>query len=254
MASTMFGSPQNLRVLLADVSSVDRHGVAAAEARRVLPFITISREPGIDAAALGNAVVDALNEAEDDAYHRLGRPKPPQPWTGWDREGLQRVCRDAGLNREAVASLEESNRSWLGDFFAGLSSQNNVGGTDQDVVFRHIAEAVMALAEMGRTVIVGCGAALLTRNLRGGVHVRLVAPDDYRVARVAAEMRSTTDVATRHLRELDRNRDGFFRRYWPREPLRPDHFALTINVREVPTDIAVETIVKLVNRAGRGQG
>lgn len=251
MTSSMLGSAQNLRVLLADVRSVPQHGVATLQKRATLPFITISREPGIDAAELGNAVVDALNDADQDAYHRLGRPKPPQPWTGWDREGLQRVSRDAGLNRDAVASLEESKRSWLSDFFGGLSSQDNVGGTDQDVVFRHVATAVMALAEMGRTVLVGCGAALLTRQLAGGVHIRLIAPYEYRLNRLAEEMRAPAEVAARRLRELDRNREAFFKRYWPREPLRPDHFTVTFNVAQVPTEVAVGTIIRLVERIGR---
>jgi hypothetical protein len=83
------------------------------------------------------------------------------------------------------------------------------------------------------------------------VHIRLVAPYEYRLNRIAEDMHAPAEVAARRLRELDRNREAFFKRYWPREPLRPDHFTATFNVAQVPTEIAVGMIMRLVERSAR---
>ena len=42
---------------------------------------------------------------------------------------------------------------------------------------------VRALAEVGRVIIVGRGGVFITRDLPGGIHVRLVAPREWRVRR-----------------------------------------------------------------------
>lgn len=246
MTTSMIGSPQHLRALLADVSSMPLgHGFRSREAPgKTRAFVTISREPGIPAGTLGNALVDALNEALPAVE------EGEAAWSGWDRELVEKVAHDTGLSRDVLESLEESNRSWLTDFFSGLSADNHATQPDADAVFRRVATTVSALAGFGRTVIVGCGAVLITGRLPAGVHVRLVAPTNYRILRLAEQTHLSPDKAAHRLAELDRNRAAFFKRYWPNEPLTPEHFTITLNAATVPADLAVETIVKLVKRAG----
>lgn len=244
MPASIIGSPQNLRALLADVRSMpfDRAAPSPSAPATPRPFVTISREPGIPASDLGNALVEALNTAMPPADDREAA------WSGWDRELVEKVAHDTGLSRDMIEALEESNRSWLTDFFSGLSGDDRSTQPDADAAFRRVAGTVGALAEFGRTVIVGCGGVFITRHLPSGIHVRLVAPEEYRVARLAEAMHLTPAKAAQRLAELDRNRQAFFKRHWPNEELKPELFTLTVNAATVPMDLAVETIVKLVRR------
>jgi hypothetical protein len=238
-------SPANLRVLLADVKTAqvperDRPASAKLQTR---PFVTLSREPGAGALPLAQKLVERLN--------LIDPPDEPgeQPWTAWDREVLEKVADDHHLSAEVLDALEESTQSWLADFFSGMSAS---GPTvpDRDAVFRKVANTVSALAQMGRAIIVGYGGVLLGKRLPSGVHVRLVAPLDFRIQRMAEFMRSSTEKAAARISELERNRAAFFKRYWPREPLRADHFTLTINTAAIDTDLAAELIARVVKARG----
>jgi cytidylate kinase len=243
----MIGSPEHLRAVLADIRTMPLKPDSPAGARTQTPFVTLSREPGAGAVTLGSLLVDALNRvlpATDEAT---------PPWAGWDRDVVEQVARETGVGRDVIESIEERNRNWLNDFFGGLSTDDHGAGLDSDALFRRIASTIRALAQRGRAVIVGCGGVLLTQRLPAGVHVRLVAPLNFRIMRLSESLHLAPDKAAHRLADLDRNRQAFFKRFWPNEPLKPEHFALTINTERVTSSLAVEMIISLVREVMRGE-
>lgn len=241
MLASLLGSPQNLRALLAAAKTVDLQGRSHGRPRVVEPFVTISREPGAGDLELARAVLSVLNETE----------KADPPWTGWDRELVEKVAADHHLSKEVVESLEQTHRSWLAELFEGFSTADRPGLADRDAVYRHVANTVTSLAQMGRCIIIGAGSVLLTQRMPGGIHIRLVASPEYRLQRLAEQLHLPPDKAARRLRELESIRDDLFRRYFPRQPLRPDHFTLTINTERVPIETAAQMVVKLIHEAQR---
>ena len=203
--------------------------------RTAAPFVTISRQAGAGGRSLAAALVGRLNDQRD------GGPA----WTVWDHELVGKVAQDHHLPERLVEGLEDARHDWFREVLESVSASGGPGA-DEFKVYRRIAATVRALAEAGRVVIVGRGGVHLTRNLAGGVHVRLVAPWEYRVEHLARQYCIPEDVAAERLRILDRNRESFHRRYWPGQPLAPELFTLTLNAAAAPPEALAECVLPLV--------
>lgn len=207
-----------------------RHGPPAE------PFITISREAGAGARTLAQQIVQRLNDAFPGE----------RPWTAWDRELVEKVAADHNLSAPLIESLEYANRSLLSDFLGSLSFSDDPSAADEAKVYGRVARTIRALAQAGRVVIVGRGGVFITRTMPGAIHVRLVAPLEHRIEFMSKHHQMSAKDAKRYVRELDRNRRMFFRRYWPEETLDPERFALTINAAQVELEPTLDIFVALV--------
>jgi len=202
------------------------------------PFITLSREAGAGAWTLAQKLVESLN-ADDPG----GRP-----WTCWDRELVEKVCADHHLSKELIDSLEDTSHSWLGDFLGSLSFSDSQPLMDEARAYNRVAATIRALAQAGRVVIVGRGGVFITRRMPGGIHVRLVAPLEYRIGFMAQLLNLSADAARVRVREMERNRSAFYKRYWPGESLSAETFTMTINTAMVDLRTMIETIKVLTRQ------
>lgn len=208
------------------------------------PFITISRQGGAGGKTLGHRLVERLNQIDP------GEP----PWSAWDRELVEKIAADHHISKTLVESLQDISRTWLQEFLAGFSFAS---AEESEVrIYRRVAATIRALAQVGRVVIVGQGGVYITRSMPGGIHLRLVAPEPYRIDFMMRNHNMTREAATTHVRETERNRNAFFKRYWPNESLGPESFALTINVAAMDEERMVDCILPLVTQAvgSRRQG
>ena len=117
------------------------------------------------------------------------------PWKVWDNELVERVAAEHHLPASRVAELEDQQPSWLEEALGGLAIAGN--HPEEVTIFRRVATAIRALAELGRVVIVGRGAVFVTGDMPAGVHLRLVAPVGFRVASTAAAKGVSPDEAGR---------------------------------------------------------
>jgi len=116
------------------------------------------------------------------------------------------------------------------------------------------ARTIRALATAGPTVIVGRGGVYATSDLPGGVHVRLVAPVESRVAHMAQQMNVPKETAAAEVRRLDRDREAFHRRYWPGQALLPEIFTATFNTAAATENQMVNCILALLPAGAAGSG
>src|SRR5581483_249775 len=191
--------------------------------------------PGAGAIDVGRAFVDAMNQ---DALE-------DQAWTCWERELVEKVAADHHLSTRLIEELEENNHSWISSFFSSLSFTDSVAH-DEDAIYHKVKRTIEALASAGRVVIIGRGGVFITRHLRGGIHLRLVAPFKDRVAFIAEKMHLTERAAGMQIREWERHRRQFFKMHWPHETVDPEHFAVTINTAEVQHEQIVQMLRGLV--------
>ena len=212
-----------------------------AEARDAAPFVTVSRQADAGGRTLARALADRLNR--DDPSGR--------PWTVWDHDLVEKVAREEHIPVSLVESLEAEgpHRSMFQDFLASLSAKNDAADLDEFQVYRRVARATRTLARAGRAVIVGCGGVYATFDLPGGVHVRLVAPLEHRIGRMAQAWQTSQEEAAREVHRLDRYRETFHRRYWHDKALLPEIFTLTINSARVDEDRMVECVVPLIPKS-----
>jgi hypothetical protein len=238
MPTIIHTSPDtHIRPILAAVRALGLpHPASTAAAGRHSPFVTISREAGAGGLTLAQGLVEYLSSLEPDS----------PPWTAWDRELAQRVAEEHHVNRTLVETLEERGQNWLSELLGGLSMSDAANEPGEWRVFWRTAATIRAIAQTGRCVIVGRGACFITSGMPGGVHVRLIAPLDYRITNYARMFNLTEAEATRRVRELDHNRQAFFRRYWPKRSLGPEAFTAVYNTAQIDGEHLVRSVAALL--------
>lgn len=229
-----------LAALRAGVHQQSHRGDDAKGRQLHRPFITISRQAGAGGRSFAQQLVSRLNEIDPG----------DMPWTVWDNELIERVAAEYQPPVAKVAALEDERPSWLEQALGGLALGSTAGHPDELKVYHRVATTIRALAEIGRVVIVGRGAALITHDMPGGVPLRLIAPLDYRIAATAKTRGITAEAAAEWVREKDGNRGAFYRRHWPNHPLVPEDFTATFNTAALGGDQLVESVLPLIGIKG----
>ena len=115
-----------------------------------------------------------------------------------------------------------------------------------------VADAIFHLAQMGRVILAGRAANVITRPLSGGLRVRLVAPTHVRVARLAALRQCPPEDAARHVAQVDHARRRYFRARTGCDIEDAHLYDLTINTENLsPPAIARLVVTALVDRMER---
>jgi hypothetical protein len=200
---------------------------------RAVPFVTIAQQVGAESADLPRRLAERLTARDGGGDGNT--------WLSWDEELIDKVSADAHIPADVIQSLETSGHSWLDDLLGGIA-----GRTDELAVFHRVRDTVRKLAEQGRAILVGHGSSYLTRDLPGGVHVRLYAPQDVRVEHVARRFDLTPPRALKHMRQLDRQRAAFFARFFPDQPLAPERFSAELNTAALDGRQVVEAILAMM--------
>ena len=202
-----------------------------------LPFVTISRQAGAGGETLAKRLVDRLNAVD---------PAGALAWTTWDRELVQKVAAEYHVPEPLVESIGSGGRSLWREFLDGFQSISDPQHLDEFQLYRRVAAIIRSLAHAGRAVVVGRGGVYATNDIPGGVHVRLVAPLEYRIERMARVRNVSEQEAADEVRRRDRARETFHRRYWPGSALLPEIFTITLNTAAVPEETLIECILPLI--------
>ena len=232
---------EHVRPILGAIRTVpiSPHAAEGGKPPRPEPFVTLSREAGAGARPLAQKLVDSLNAS-------LGPDE--RPWTVWDRAMVSQVADDKHTAGELIDSLEEVSHSWLQDFLTSLA-YNDKDAADEGQRYYRMAATIRALAQAGRVVILGAGGVFVTRRMARGIHVRLVAPLDYRIRNLAASLNLPEKAAAARVKELEYNRQVFFRRYFPSESLGSENFAVTFNVAMLDSATIIDALTSLIRHA-----
>jgi cytidylate kinase len=105
-------------------------------------------------------------------------------------------------------------------------------------------------ASRGHVLVLGQGGQVWLRDYQGACHVKIMAPYDLRVARVAEQERISPTEARRRVRASDVARDDYLAKYHGVNWLDPLLYHLVINTGEVSIEAAVSLIVHAAQVAG----
>ena len=209
-----------------------RRKLQLPEPIRTQPFITISREFGCTGFRLGLALMAALNS---------GRMEEEQ-WSIYDRRVFDFIDGDPELNRRF---FEEHVQRRNLEFEEYLNSTFGAAPSDL-ALFNRWANAMRNLAAAGRAIFVGRASHLVTRDQLGGLHLRVMAPFEWRVAE-HARVNGLTETESRTLTRLkDRERREFLQRYFGAGPEEITGFHLIFNNALVGEDEMVRMVLSLM--------
>jgi hypothetical protein len=233
------GEIEMAEAVLRAALDMETHEERRAPRRAALPFVTVSRQAGASGGTFARELVRKLNAAGGDAT-----------WTCWDHELVEKVSAEHDVEAAVVEMMEDRKHNWLVELLEGLSGDTR-RHPEELKVYRRVATTIGALAVAGHAVIVGRGGAFITAGMPGGIHVRLVAPLEARIAHRAKKRNLTLKEAAASVGETDRNRDAFYHRYWPEKPLGPESFTLTLNSAAMSLEEMVDCVSGLVHARGR---
>lgn len=135
------------------------------------PCITVSRETGAGAEMVCEELIkilESLSEADE------------INWTYFDRELIEKVLADHNLPKQLNKYMKEDKYRYLSEDVNVLLGLH----PSQRTILQKISESILQLARMGKVIIVGRGANIITAKLKNSFHVRLVAPLDNRVRHI----------------------------------------------------------------------
>lgn len=195
-------------------------------AEGVHPYVAISRQR----AAGGGRIAELLGQ-------KLG-------WETLNRNLLERVAERFDLSLSSLKMVDETTPNWAHDMF-GTWLDRNVVSSEKYIV--RLGCVVLAAVREANLVLVGRGVQFLLPREKG-VAVRIVAPEKVRIRTLAQREGIAETAAKKALREADRGRNEFVRRYFHHDVDDPCLYDLTINAERVDPETAVEQIAAIVSR------
>lgn len=201
------------------------------------PYLLISREKG----AGGSAVAQLAGK-------RLG-------WQVFDKEIVDAIAQKAQVRRELIESLDERDRATIQDAIGQWLRPQPIGTSGY---LAHLREILLTLGHQGDVVIVGRGAQYVLPS-QFGLRVRMVAPVEVRVRRIASRENLSLKAARVEVERSDSERAGLGRRQFGQNVGDPLNQDVTINTAELTAEAATEVVVTALQRKlavkpkGRGQ-
>jgi cytidylate kinase len=193
------------------------------------PFITISRESGAGAAKVGEKLIDFLNEK--DVYSE-------NSWALFDKNLIAKVIEEHHLPGVFKNYLTEQKYSEVQNTFESLMGLHP--GISK--LAAKTCSTIIHLASLGNTVIIGRGANILTKNMPGGFHVRLIADMDWKLAQIEKNLNKNKKEAAKFIGEEDLRRKEYVKKLFNKNVEDPLMYDLIVKTSSIPFSEAAEII------------
>lgn len=168
-----------------------------ADAKKPAPCITIAREFGCQAYPLAETLVSRLNS-------RIAG----EPWVVIGKEVLDEVARLSGFSVEQIEKSQDTPSVLKSIFSMFLDSSR----AEETQVFTHLRNVVRSFAMRGNCVIVGRGGVFAAQELPNCIHLRLVAPYEFRVQKIMKSHGLSQSEAEKFIDLHQQQRDDFIQR------------------------------------------
>jgi hypothetical protein len=139
----------------------------------------------------------------------LVKVDPPCPWSVFDRNLAVRILEDHSLSAKIEQFMPEDAKLRLTDTLETLLGLHPTVWTLKE----HAKKTIRSLDKQGNVILVGRGGAAITSFLPHILHIRLVAPFNFRVRHFARYHQITEEKATKQVRETDEARHRYVRRF-----------------------------------------
>ena len=197
-------------------------------------IVTVSRQIGAGGSEIASRVAAALG-------FRLV-----------DNELIDRVAMQAGLARTEVANREDRAPGFLERLVRALSRSapelqsappDRPPEPEEKSLVAATEKVVADLAAEGRVVLVGRAAPAVLSGAHDALHVKIVAPVPFRIARIREVDRVDQREAERLLRESDADRARYHRHHYGRDWSDPANYHLVLNTASLGVEGATGIIV-----------
>ncbi len=184
------------------------------------PYLLISRDKG----AGGHQVANVVGQ-------KVG-------WQVFNRQIVDAIAQRTQMRQQMIENLDEKTRGGLEEFLRHVLTKE-IGSTDY---LRHLRQVLLTLGQQGEVVIVGRGAEyVLPRQF--GLRVRMVAPFDVRVERIAKANGLTPETTHALVEKVDQERKNFIHGQFQKDARDPLNYDLVVNTGALTVEGTAEIVL-----------
>ncbi len=187
---------------------------------KTLPVITLSREPGSGGKLVAKAVADRLGL---DLFHQ---------------ELINAMAENADTTTRVIRTLDERGLSMIEDWVSAAISERHLW---PDEVSRVLMRVIGTIGRHGKAIIVGRGANFVLPP-ENRFRVRIIAPLELRVNRVAETHGVSKKEAKRHVLRTESDRQAFVRKYFHSDIGDPANYDVILNTGTLSVESAAAAI------------
>jgi len=162
------------------------------------PVITISRQTGCGVSRIAWLLCEELNKQK-----HIG--KNEGKWSFISREILQKSAEQLNLEPIALENIiSDKDRGIMDQIVEALSSHSHK--SDQKIL-KTIQDVIRQFGNNGNVVIVGRGGAHICSTIQKSLHVRIEAPEDWRINEIAKRLSFSQSFAKEYVKKHDTQRE-----------------------------------------------
>ncbi|HSO77346.1 MAG TPA: cytidylate kinase-like family protein [Bacteroidales bacterium] len=196
------------------------------------PVITISRMTGCDGREVGASLVSRLNLKYNTSK-----------WRWIDKDIIYHAAHELRTDTQRVETYYQGLS--MNEMSEMLMAFSGSFVTDSSVK-KAIREVVLTMAREGHAVIIGRGGVSITQGIPGALHVRLVAPLNWRVENVKKKKGMLAEKAEKYVAETDEKRSKLITEFLDRKPVNLDTlFDVTLNRSSFSIDQLSELLLEM---------
>ncbi|MBN1250910.1 MAG: cytidylate kinase family protein [Bacteroidales bacterium] len=199
------------------------------------PVVTISREYACSGKDLAMELTKRLNQL----------PNIDKKWTWINKEVFEGTSEALHLKKEKILHVFEAEYISTIDSII-LNDGDKYYKSDKEIKEK-IIEIVRSFAENGNTIIIGLAGAIITRDIKKSLHIRLYAPFDWRVKKAAKERNRSISDTIKLAIKIDRKRDNL-KKSFQEKNAHTELFDLSFNVMTMTQNEIIDTIIFMMKK------
>ncbi len=197
------------------------------------PVITISREYGCYGGEIADLLAKKINK--DIANEN-------DQWVFISHQVLQNAAKALDVSPQDITHIfGAEEKTFFDDMFSLFSSDRYLSDTQ---IKRILAQVVRSYSEQGKAIIVGRAGCVVARHITKAIHIRLMAPQQWRINQIRMRFNISISEAASKVKETDKRRETFMEFYRGNKP-DSEMFDLILNRSTLSTQEIVEQIYLL---------
>ncbi len=198
------------------------------------PVITISREVGCNGLKLAHLIA-----------RRLNAQKPAVDWKVLSKEVFHQSAKELNLEPERVRRIfKQTNKYTFDEILKAFSDRQF---KSERRIVKTVSDVVRSFAIDGFAIIVGRAGHIVAKDIENALHIRLIAPLEYRIRTIMENNRLNREEAIAFIQRVERERIAF-RKAICEEKCKEEIFDLTINRASFNDQDVVDLIDYAVNK------
>lgn len=201
------------------------------ESPGMLPFITISRETGCHSLAVAGLLQQTLNA------------NAKVKWQLVSKEIIAEAARNLQLNTAQVKGiLAGEKRSHLSEILHSVADHAYLS---DHLVRKKLIEFIESAASRGNVIIIGRAGAIITARIPNGLHIRLVAPLEWRIKNIMNQQNTDYKTARQWVELTDQKRKRLIEDF-SHKPLNDMMFDMVLNNATLSEEEIAQIVAQLI--------